>query len=218
MSCHSRCWPTMSLAVALSSRQLKAQWTGTAVGKGCQEATEELGRDVGNGGKESEGSRWRNWRECPVSGNAWKEPAEATGTKVSVECEKVGKPRAFWKASQAGKGAWATTSKGPRGIPGKLGLCALLTALRPRLIPRAALAGPQIKDLNGPPSPTWTLRACGTGHAHESPLTPQDSFQGLCLERGQGRPLHLSTHLYLHKWRRSRLTLSKVLSYWVLAR
>ena len=40
-------------------------------------------------------------------------------------------PESFWRQGRLGKGAWAATSKGPRGIPGQLGLCALLTALAP---------------------------------------------------------------------------------------
>jgi len=88
------------------------RWTGTAVGKGHQGGTEELGRDVGNGGKESEGSRWRHWREHPVSRNASEEPVEAIEANKHVECEKMGKPRAFWKARQAGKGGMGSNLKG----------------------------------------------------------------------------------------------------------
>lgn len=76
---------------------------------------EELGRDVGKGGIESEGSRWRHWREPPVSRNAWEEPAGAIEAKVCVECEKPGKPREFGEARQAGKGGVGGTFTGTSG-------------------------------------------------------------------------------------------------------
>ena len=37
-------------------------------------------------------------------------------------------PDLFGRQGRLGKGAWAATSKEPGGIPGQLGLCALLTA------------------------------------------------------------------------------------------
>lgn len=74
MRCHLRHWAITSLAVALSSRQLKD--LGVVDWDCCQERMpgghEELGRDVGKGGKECEGSRWKNLRERPVSGMAWR--------------------------------------------------------------------------------------------------------------------------------------------------
>ena len=167
MSCHWRCWPITSLAVDLSSRQLKglgAQWTGTAVRKGCQEGMEELGKDVGNGGKESEGSRWRHWREPPVSWNAWEEPAEAIEANVFVECEKVGKPRESGEARQAGKGGVSGTFKGTSGNSRAVRtLCTAEGPPCPGLIPPAARQGLTPKPPKGPPSPTWTLRVCSTG-------------------------------------------------------
>ena len=67
---------------------------------------------MGNGGKESEGSRWRHWREHPVSRNASEEPVEAIEANKHVECEKMGKSRGFWKARQAGKGGMGGNLKG----------------------------------------------------------------------------------------------------------
>ena len=74
---------------------------------------------MGNGGKESEGSRWRHWREHRVSRHASQEPAGAIEVKGRVECEKAGKPRAAWKARQAGQGGVAGHVKGTPGeFPG----------------------------------------------------------------------------------------------------
>ena len=75
--------PFQTLALQVSGQSLELQatqsprewWSGTAVGKGHQEGKEEFGRGMGNGGKDSEGSRWRCWRERPVSRNASQEPA-----------------------------------------------------------------------------------------------------------------------------------------------
>ena len=75
--------PVQTLAPQVSGRSLglqatKSPWrwrSGTAVGKGRQEPTEELGRGQGgNRGEDSEGSRWRRWRERLVSQNASEEP------------------------------------------------------------------------------------------------------------------------------------------------
>ena len=51
--------------------------------------------------------------------------------RYGVEYEKVGKPREFLEARQAGKGGVGGHFKGTSGIPRQLGLCALLTALAP---------------------------------------------------------------------------------------
>ena len=50
--------------------------------------------------------------EHPVSRNASEEPVEAIEANKHVECEKMGKPRAFWKARQAGKGGMGSNLKG----------------------------------------------------------------------------------------------------------
>ena len=44
--------------------------------------------------------------------NATEEVAEAIEADICVECEKAGKPRAFWKARQAGKGGLNGNFKG----------------------------------------------------------------------------------------------------------
>ena len=47
--------------------------------------------------------------------NATEEVAEAIEADICVECEKAGKPRAFWKARQAGKGGLNGNFKGTEG-------------------------------------------------------------------------------------------------------
>ena len=61
--------------------------------------------------------------------------------------------------------------------------------IHPGLIPpSAAREGHKPKPPNCPPTPTGILAVRGTAVPGKSPLTPQDSVQGLCLERSQGRP------------------------------
>ena len=71
------------------------------------------------------------------------------------------KPGRFGRQGRLGKGAWAATSKGPRGIPGQLGLCALWRAPEPGVIQllrgRASHQNPQ-----WPPRPNVDLG--GLGH------------------------------------------------------
>ena len=62
--------------------------------------------------EESEKARRKNWREHPVSGDALEEPIEAIEVNGPVECEKAGKPRAFWKARQDGRGGLGRHFKG----------------------------------------------------------------------------------------------------------
>ena len=62
--------------------------------------------------EESKKARRNHWREHPVSGDALEKPTEAIETTGPVECEKVGKPRVFWKARQAGKGGVGGHFKG----------------------------------------------------------------------------------------------------------
>lgn len=74
-------------------------------------------------------------------------------------------PESLARQGRLGRGAWAAPSKGPRGFPRPLGLCALRRAPEPGLDPTCCEAGPHTKapPPNGPPSPTWTLGFCGTG-------------------------------------------------------
>lgn len=44
--------------------------------------------------------------------NATEEVAEAIEANICVGCEKAGKPRAFWKARQAGKRGVSSNFKG----------------------------------------------------------------------------------------------------------
>lgn len=124
-----------------------------------------MGRDVGKGGKESEGSRWRHLREQPVSGNGLEyqqrplRPTDVWNVKTQENLE------SFRRQGTLGRGEWAAISKGPRGIPGKLGLCELLMAPEPGADHSCCLAGPQTKAPNGPPSPRWTPGVCGMGCA-----------------------------------------------------
>ena len=133
--------PVQTRAPQVSGRSLGLQATqsprgwrsGTAVGKGRQEQrTEESGkgrreteartaRDLGGGAGES----------VQRPGMPRRSRRGATEAQGPVECEKAGNPRAVWKARQAGKGggAWASTSKGPMGVPGQL------APLAPRRVP-----------------------------------------------------------------------------------
>ena len=54
--------------------------SGVALWDCCRERTPRARGGVGEaqgayGGEDSEGSRWRRWRECPVARNASEEPA-----------------------------------------------------------------------------------------------------------------------------------------------
>ena len=98
--------------------------------------------------------------------------------RYGVEYEKVGKPREFLEARQAGKGGVGGHFKGTSG--NSRAVRALCTAdspgPNPRIDPVCFVAGPQTKAASGLPSPTWTLGFCGTGCAHESLLAPRDSL------------------------------------------
>ena len=85
-------------------------------------------------------------------------------------------PESFRSQGKLGKGTWSATSKGPRGIPRKLGLCALLMGPEPGVDLSCCLCGPQTKAPNKPSQPKVDLGVWGTGHARESPLVPWDSF------------------------------------------
>ena len=116
-------WPITSLAVGLSfwhSKTRGCRWgwgwacqcTWTAVGKGCQGAPSSWGGMWEIEARKGRGSRWRHWRERPVSGNASEEPVEPNEANVCVKCEKAGKPREFQKSRQAGKGGMVGNFKG----------------------------------------------------------------------------------------------------------
>lgn len=158
------------------------RWTGTAVGKGCEGGPEEVGRNVAKGGKDLKdlGGGTGESVQCPgMPRRSRRRPLRPTYVWNGKRREKPGR---FGRQGRLGKGAWAATSKGPRGIPGQLGLCALQRAPEPGVDSSCCVAGPHTKTPNGPPpSPTWTLGVWGTGRARESPLAPRDSFQGLCL-------------------------------------
>ena len=62
--------------------------------------------------EESKKARRKHWSECPVSGDALEKPTEAIEANGTVECEKMGKPRAFWKARQDGRGGLGRHFKG----------------------------------------------------------------------------------------------------------
>ena len=73
---------------------------------------------MGNGGKESEGSRSRHWRERPVSLHASQEPAGAIEAKGRVECEKAGKPRGLEGKAGWGRGRGRPRQRDPGEFPG----------------------------------------------------------------------------------------------------
>ena len=98
---------------------------------------------------------------------------------------------------KGGTGGKGITS---RGIPGQLALWALLTAPGPGVDPTRCVGGPQTKAPELPAQPNggpWGSGArAGPVEAH---WLHWILVQGLSCERGQGRPLHLRTHPYLHK-------------------
>ena len=57
---------------------------------------------MGNGGEDREGSRWRHWRELPVSRNALEEPAGGNRGPGTCEMRKVGIPQ----GGLEGKAGW----------------------------------------------------------------------------------------------------------------
>lgn len=157
------------------------RWTGTTVGKGCQGASEEVGRNVGKGGKDLRdlgGGTGEGVQYLGMLRRSRRRPLSPTSVWNVKRRENTGR---FGRQGRLGKGAWVATSKGPRGIPVQLRLCALRRAPEPGVDSSCCLAGPHTKTPNGPPSPTWTLGVWGKGRTRESPLAPRDSFQGLCL-------------------------------------
>ena len=156
VSCHSRRWPITSLAVDLGFWQVKdlgvfgwggdfllgvgmggvcaGRWTGTAVGKGCQGGTEEVGRNVEKGGedlKDLGGGTGESVQCAEMPRRSRRRPLRPTSVWNVKRREK---PERFGRQGRLGTGAWAATSKGPRGIPGQLGLCALRRAPEPGVV------------------------------------------------------------------------------------
>lgn len=129
---------------------------------------------MGNGSRESEDQVEALERTSSVR-NATEEVAEATEADICVGCEKRENPEHFWKARQAGKRGVTAISKGPKGIPGKLGLCALLMAPKPGVDPTCCVAGPQAKPRQ-PTQLNMDSRVCGMGHACRKPTR----FMGFC--------------------------------------
>ena len=147
---------------------------------------------MGNGGKESEGSRWRHWRERPVSHHASQERAGAIEAKGRVwNVKRRENPARFGRQGSLGKGAWPATSKGPRGIPGQFALWALLTAPGPGVDPTRCVGGPQTKAPELPAQPSGGPWGSGArARPVKAHWLPGILVQGLSWERGQGRPLH----------------------------
>ena len=194
--CPSRCWPITSLAVDLGFWQVKDLGVfgggrdGVGVGRAvdwdcCRERMpgghRGGGEECRKGRQGFNGPRRRHWRERPVSGNASEEPAEAMRTTSVWNVKRREKPGRFGRQGRLGKGAWAATSKGPRGIPGQLGRCALRRAPEPGVVQLLRGRPTHQNPQRPPPRPTWTLGVWGTSCARESPLAARDSFQGLCL-------------------------------------
>ena len=116
--------------LGLQATQSPRGWhSGTAVGNGRQEPTKELGRGQGgNRGEDSEGSRWRRWRERLVSQNASEEPegdSRGPGTcgmwKGGKSQSKAGWERGRWWPIQRDLGAFPGRSQDThRGVPKKM--------------------------------------------------------------------------------------------------
>ena len=136
VSCHSRHWPFRSLAVALSSRQLKA--LGMVVWDCYRKRTPREHGGVGEGSEKRRKARklgGSTGESIQCLGMHWRSPQKQLRPLDLWNVKRWENPERFGRQGRLGKGAWADTSKEPRGIPRQLALCALLRAPEPGLIP-----------------------------------------------------------------------------------
>ena len=153
--------------------------------------------------------------EClPGAGGGQLRPRDLWNVKRRETPERVG------RQGRLGKGAWAATSQGPRGIPGQLALLALLRVPEPGVDPTPCCAGgPQTKTPKLPVHPDGDLgglghRPCPPRKAHS---LHQTRSRVSTWKEARGVPFIYAAKPYLHKCGQSLLPLSKVLSCWVLA-
>ena len=127
-------------------------------------------------------------------------------------------PERFGRQGRLGKGAWAATSQGPRGVPGQLAHLALLRVREPGVDPTPCCAGgPQTKTPELPAHPDGDLGGLGHGPCppRKAHSLHQTQSRVSASKETRGVPFIYALKPYLRKWGRSLLLLSQVLSCWV---